>query len=169
MHSLPEKVQNWIGKVVITEKDVITVEKGLWQNYCAAIEDGNALYWDSDIAKEYIDGLIAPPGMLPSWVASNEWEPTQKKRNRPMELHFLLKEALDLELGIVAGIKFKYYEPVRPGDKITSEQKLISVSKIMETKLGPGRKWNIEVIYTNQNKDLVGLQSVRMLAYTKDK
>ena len=73
------------------------------------------------------------------------------------------------ELGIVAGIKFKYYEPVRSGDKITSEQKLISVSKIMETKLGLGRKWNIDVIYTNQNKDLVGLQSVRMLAYTKDK
>jgi len=39
----------------------------------------------------------------------------------------------------------------------------------METKLGLGRKWNIDVIYTNQNKDLVGLQSVRMLAYTKDK
>ena len=43
MNSLPEKVQNWIGKVVVTEKEVITVEKGLWQNYCAAIEDGNDL------------------------------------------------------------------------------------------------------------------------------
>tara|TARA_B110000263_G_C15293060_1_gene504264 strand:+ start:1202 stop:1711 length:510 start_codon:yes stop_codon:yes gene_type:complete len=169
MSSLPEKVKNWIGKVVISENEVITVEKGLWQNYCAAIEDGNDLYWDSKIAVEYTHDLIAPPGMLPSWSASNEWEPTQKKRNRPMELHFLLKEALNLELGIVAGIKFKYYEPVKAGDKITSEQKLISVTELMKTKLGSGRKWTIDVIYTNQNKDLVGLQSVRMLAYTKDK
>jgi|TARA_B100001146_G_scaffold223892_1_gene239813 hypothetical protein len=169
MNSLPEKVQNWIGKVVVTEKEVITVEKGLWQNYCAAIEDGNDLYWNSEVALEYTDGLISPPGMLPSWSASNEWEPNQKDRNRPMELHFLLKEALNLELGIVAGIKFKYFEPVRSGDKITSEQKLMSVSELMETKLGLGRKWNIDVIYTNQNKDLVGLQSVRMMAYTKNK
>ena len=91
--------------------------------------------------------------MLPSWSASNEWEPNQKDRNRPMELHFLLKEALNLELGIVAGIKFKYFEPVRSGDKITSEQKLMSVSELMETKLGLGRKWNIDVIYTNQNNN----------------
>ena len=167
MKPLPEKVKGWIGNTVITEKNVITVEKGLWQNFCASVEDGNPLYWDEKIAKSYTGRLIAPPAMLPSWVVHNEWDPKKENLNRPMELHFLLKEALDLPLGIVTNIDMKFFEPVREADRISSEQQLVEISDEIETKLGSGRKWNIEVIYKNHKNKLVGIQNMHFLGYKK--
>ena len=168
MNDLPQKVKSWIGKTVIKENNAVKLQRGLWQNFCAAVEDGNPLYWDDEKSKVYTDELIAPPAMLPSWVVHNEWHPNKVKKNRPMELHFLLKEELELPLGIVTNIEMKFYEPVKEGDSISSEQKLVEVSGKIETKLGPGRKWNIEVTYKNQRNVIVGLQNMHFLGYKKD-
>ena len=42
------------------------------------------------------------------------------------------------------------YEPVRPGDVLSTRQILRSVSDEKTTKLGTGRFWVIDVEYTNQ-------------------
>jgi uncharacterized protein len=47
---------------------------------------------------------------------------------------------------------------VRPGDRITSAQRLISVSDEKTTKLGTGRFWVIDVEYRNQRGDLAGVE-----------
>ena len=48
MNDLPQKVKSWIGKTVIKENNAVKVQRGLWQNFCAAVEDGNPLYWDDE-------------------------------------------------------------------------------------------------------------------------
>ena len=53
------------------------------------------------------------------------------------------------------------------GDNISSEQKLISVSDIVDTNLGKGRYWIIEVKYLNQLDILVGKQNIQFLGYKK--
>ena len=163
---LPKKIQDWVGQIVINESSPVKVQSSLWQNFCSAVEDGNPLYWNESEAIKYNDGLIAHPALLPSWLHDFEWHPDRERRI-PMELHFKIKDATTLPLGIVTGVEIEFYEPVYDGDEISGNQKLISISELVETKLGTGRYWNIEVIYLNQKQLLVGKQKINFLGYRK--
>ena len=79
----------------------------------------------------------------------------------------MIKDLLSLPLGIVTEVEIEFYDPVKNGDNISSEQKLISVSDIVDTNLGKGRYWIIEVKYLNQLDILVGKQNIQFLGYKK--
>ena len=167
MHNdLPEEVNKLIGKNSFTDQSPIMIQKGLWQNFCSSIEDGNKIYWDERVAECHTEDLIAHPAMLPSWVHDFEWHP-QRKKVQPMELHFHLKNILNLPLGIVTEVDIEYYLPIKDGDAISANQTLLSVSELVKTKLGEGRYWVIEVKYFNQLEILVGKQNIHFLGYKK--
>jgi hypothetical protein len=165
-NDLPEEVYKLIGKNSFTDQSPIMIQKGLWQNFCSSIEDGNKIYWDERVAECHTDDLIAHPAMLPSWVHDFEWHP-QRKKVQPMELHFHLKNILNLPLGIVTEVDIEYYLPIKDGDAISANQTLLSVSELVKTKLGEGRYWVIEVKYFNQLEILVGKQNIHFLGYKK--
>jgi len=165
-NELPEEVNKLIGKNSFTDQSPIIIQKGLWQNFCSSIEDGNKIYWDERVAECHTEDLIAHPAMLPSWVHDFEWHP-QRKKVQPMELHFHLKNILNLPLGIVTEVDIEYYLPIKDGDAISANQTLLSVSELVKTKLGEGRYWVIEVKYFNQLEILVGKQNIHFLGYKK--
>ena len=165
-NALPPQIENWIGKTVRKEPALFEVQSVLWQNFCSAIEDSNPLYWDRSEASKHNEQLIAHPALLPSWLHDFEWHP-DRERKMPMELHFLIKKALDLPLGIVTEVEIEFHDPVVHGDKISAEQKLMSISDEVNTKLGKGRYWVIEVIYRNELNKLVGKQNIHFLGYEK--
>tara|TARA_B100001769_G_scaffold69606_1_gene51949 strand:- start:1185 stop:1688 length:504 start_codon:yes stop_codon:yes gene_type:complete len=165
-NDLPEEVNKLIGKNSFTDQSPIMIQKGLWQNFCSSIEDGNQIYWDERVAECHTEDLIAHPAMLPSWVHDFEWHP-QRKKVQPMELHFHLKNILNLPLGIVTEVDIEYYLPIKDGDAISANQTLLSVSELVKTKLGEGRYWVIEVKYFNQLEILVGKQNIHFLGYKK--
>ena len=165
-NDLPEEVNKLIGKNSFTDQSPIMIQKGLWQNFCSSIEDGNKIYWDERAAECHTEDLIAHPAMLPSWVHDFEWHP-QRKKVQPMELHFHLKNILNLPLGIVTEVDIEYYLPIKDGDAISANQTLLSVSELVKTKLGEGRYWVIEVKYFNQFEILVGKQNIHFLGYKK--
>ena len=165
-NDLPEEVNKLIGKNSFTDQSPIMIQKGLWQNFCSSIEDGNKIYWDERVAECHTEDLIAHPAMLPSWVHDFEWHP-QRKKVQPMELHFHLKNILNLPLGIVTEVDIEYYLPIKDGDAISANQSLLSVSELVKTKLGEGRYWVIEVKYFNQLEILVGKQNIHFLGYKK--
>ena len=165
-NDLPEEVNKLIGKNSFTDQSPIMIQKGLWQNFCSSIEDGNKIYWDERVAECHTEDLIAHPAMLPSWVHDFEWHP-QRKKVQPMELHFHLKNILNLPLGIVTEVDIEYYLPIKDGDAISANQNLLSVSELVKTKLGEGRYWVIEVKYFNQFEILVGKQNIHFLGYKK--
>jgi hypothetical protein len=72
-----------------------------------------------------------------------------------------------LPFGIVTDVEIEFYEQVKEGDEISSEQKLITISECVNTKLGNGRYWAIEVNYKNQVEQLVGKQNINFLGYEK--
>jgi len=164
--NLPVEVQELIGKTAIKDISPLKVETGLWQNFCSSIKDSNSLYWDKSEATIHTGDLISHPALLPSWVHDFEWHP-ERERKQPMELHFMIKDLLSLPLGIVTEVEIEFYDPVKNGDNISSEQKLISVSDIVDTNLGKGRYWIIEVKYLNQLDILVGKQNIQFLGYKK--
>ena len=165
-NDLPEEVNKLIGKNSFTDQSPIMIQKGLWQNFCSSIEDGNKIYWDERVAECHTEDLIAHPAMLPSWVHDFEWHP-QRKKVQPIELHFHLKNILNLPLGIVTEVDIEYYLPIKAGDAISANQTLLSVSELVKTKLGEGRYWVIEVKYFNQLEILVGKQNIHFLGYKK--
>jgi acyl dehydratase len=163
---LPEIVKAWMGKAVVAVERTVTVEKESWLIFCAAVHDGNPLYWDESFAQHHTGSTIAPPAMLPSWGSQHEWYPGKQGAGiRPMELHFRLKEVLGYSNGIVTSVELEYHEPLRAGDSVRVEQILRKVSEERETRLGPGRNWTIDVVYRRHDRVLLGLQTVEFLGY----
>lgn len=168
MHTLPEQIRGWIGRPVIIIDHVVTVERGLWINFCAAIEDANPLYWSYAQARDHTDSVIAPPTMLPGWAIAPEWEPDRTgPPPRTLELHFMVKDALGLPHGLVKEVDLTLHEPLRAGDSVRAEQILRSVGDERLTRLGPGRDWTIDIRFTRPDGRSAGVQTLHMLGYRK--
>jgi len=168
MTTIPRKIQNWIGKPVVTLAPVITAEQGLWLNFCVAVEDANPLYWATAGEAEGL-APIAPPAMLPSWMIDHEWSPDPNHVPlRTLELHFMLKDELALPFGVVTAVDLEFHRPVRSGDRLRAEQILLDVSDEYQTRMGPGRRWSIAVRYYHQNDALAGVQTLHFVSYRKE-
>lgn len=166
MSMLPEPVRGWIGRPVIVIDHVVTVERGLWINFCAAVEDGNPLYWSYALARDHTETMIAPPAMLPSWAIAPEWDPDRTSTlPRTLELHFMVKDALGLPHGLVKEVDLALHDPLRAGDSVRAEQILRSVGEERQTRLGQGRDWVIDVVFRKPDGRLAGVQTLHMLGY----
>ncbi len=161
MSDLPQQIQDWIGKVVVVDEAEVAVERALIENFCSAVEDGNPLYWEEG---------ISPPGMLSAHNRPHQWTPSRGDQpvNRPLELHFRVKDLLDLPRGIVAEQAYEFGVPLRVGDRVRAEQSLREVSELKTNKLGTGRNWTIDVTYKNQRGEIAGVESVSFFGYRRD-
>ncbi len=167
MSELPAEVQSWIGQVRYEEEGEFDVEPGYIFTSCASVQNGNPIFWDEKVAREITNGPIAPPTMLSAWFRPHYWAPERTKERQPLQVHFDLKESLDLPEAIIAENEIAFAEPVRPGDQLRTRQILRSISDVKTTKLGKGRFWVIEVQYLNQRDELVGQESYTCLGYRR--
>ncbi|WP_019528286.1 hotdog fold domain-containing protein [Dasania marina] len=164
---LPEPVNSWLGKAVVSIGPFMTVEQGLWLNYCVAVEDAHPLYWQG--MKGVSEQPLAPPAFLPSWVVDHDWRPNpDEKPMRTLELHFMLKDALGLPFGVVTEVELEFHRPVVAGDRLRAEQVLVAVGEEYQTRMGPGRRWTIAVNYYHQDEALAGVQTLRFVSYRKE-
>src|SRR5438105_11102308 len=145
MSALPEHVVKSIGEVQYEETGEFPVERGYIWTTCASVENGNPLFWDDDAAAEITGGPIAPPTMLSVWFRPHHWAPGRTQQALPLQVHFDLKEVLDLPEAVMSDNTVTFGEPVRPGDRLRTWQVLRNVSTPKKTKLGTGRFWNIDV------------------------
>jgi hypothetical protein len=161
MPELPQQIQDWIGTVVVIDESEVAVDQSQIENFCSAVEDGNSVYWQEG---------ISPPGMLSAYNRPHPWTPSRRDQpvNRPLELHFRVKDLLDLPRGVVAEQSYEFGVPLRVGDRVRSEQSLRAVSDIKTNKLGTGRNWTIDVTYKNQNGEIAGVESVSFFGYRRD-
>ena len=86
----------------------------------------------------------------------------------PLQVHFDLKDRLGLPEAVMSDNTITFHEPVRPGDVLTTRQRLRSVTPEKQTKLGTGRFWVIDVEYNNQRGELVGVESWTGFGYRRD-
>ena len=161
MPELPQQISDWIGKVVVIDEAEVAVDQSQIENFCSAVEDGNPFYWEEG---------ISPPGMLSAYNRPHPWTPSRgdKPVNRPLELHFRVKDLLELPRGVVAEQVYEFGVPVRVGDRLRAEQSLREVSELKTNKLGTGRNWTIDVTYKNQRDEVVGIESVSFFGYQRN-
>ena len=164
---LPAEVQSWIGQVRYEEETEFDVERGFIATSCASVQNGNTLFWDEKLGNDLTGGLIAPPTMLSAWFRPHYWAPGRTEEHQPLQVHFDLKEALDLPEAVMTDNEIIFGVPVRPGDRLRTRQVLQSVSEPKTTKLGTGRFWVIEVEYLNQRDQRVGSELYTGFGYKR--
>jgi acyl dehydratase len=164
---LPDDIATTIDQLQYETDGGFPVERGYVWTTCASVENGNPLFWDDAVADELTGGPIAPPTMLSVWFRPHHWSPGQETERLPLQVHFDLKARFDLPEAVISDNTLVFHDPVRPGDRITSGQRLRSVSGEKTTRLGTGRFWVIDVEYRNQRGDLVGVESYTGFGYRK--
>lgn len=164
---IPDDVLKLVDEVQYDEPGEFPVERGYIWNTCAAVQNGNPIFWDDDVAADVTDGPIAPPTMLSVWMRKHWWTPSRPTEGLALQAHFDMKERLGLPEAIISENTIVFHEPVRVGDVISSCQRLRSVSDEKTTKLGTGRFWVIDVEYRNQRDELVGVESYTAFGYIK--
>jgi len=165
--AVPDDVVAMVDVPRYEEDGEFPVERGYVWSMCAAVENGNPLYWDDAVAAQITGGPIAPPTMLSVWFRPHHWAPGRTEERLPLRIHFDLKERLGLPEAVMTDNTMTFYEPVRPGDVLHTRQILRSVSDLKTTKLGTGRFWVIEVEYTNQRGERVGVESYTGFGYRR--
>jgi uncharacterized protein len=164
---LAAQISALIDQPQYDEAGEFPVERGYIWTSCASVENGNPLFWDDDVADALTDGPIAAPSMLSTWFRPHHWAPGRAVPKLPLQIHFDLKESLDLPEAVMTENTLVFHEPVRPGDVLSTCQRLRSVSPEKSTKLGTGRFWVIDVEYRNQRGDLVGVESWTGFGYRR--
>jgi acyl dehydratase len=163
-----QDVQAWVGRTAEDPPPDIVCERGYILHWLEATENANALYWSDEVAHELTGGPVAPPTMLSAWMRPLQFVPGRDEKRMPLSLHFELKKALDLPEGIVAFNEMTFGEPVRPGDRISTTQTIRAISEPKTRKLGTGRSWTIDVTYTNQRGEVVGVETYAMFSYKRE-
>ncbi len=166
MNNVYEQVQSLIGKESSPKPGPDKVDKATIRHWCETMEDENPLYTDEEIAeKSEYKGIIAPPQMVQSYCMSPIWPiaETVEKDSFATAVDIMQDAGY---FGIVATTtRYKFHEPMRPGDRIYQKVKLATVSPEKKTRLGTGYFLTAEQAYTNQNDDLICVQSFTVLTF----
>ena len=164
---LPDDVAEMIGRPLYPATADFPAEMGYGWNTLAATENGNPLYWEPAVAEMLAGDAILPLSTLSLWMRPHRWAPGATTEQVALQVHFDLKERLDLPEAIMSDNTIVFHEPVHAGDVIGHHQVLRSVSGPKTTRLGSGRFWVIDVEYHNQHGTLVGVESYTGFGYRR--
>ncbi len=171
--NLPEESrQRLLALAVESEPEPapLVVNEYVIRHWCEALEDGNPLYLDEAYARtQGLPGVVAPPGsIMTAFATPFRWPwPPGGQEPRP-HIHYEVKEALGLPVGIISDIEIEYGERPQIGDRISISQRLVSVSPWKKTKLGDGHFWTMDRIYRNQYGQLLARERMTAFGYGRD-
>jgi acyl dehydratase len=142
-----EEVRKQIGKTA--EPRTYEVERGAIRRFADAIGDSNPLFnSESEARKTRFGSMIAPPTFYRSMMAAFPEVKIDLPGNR----------------GLDGGSDWEFFEPVRPGDRITVQTKIADIRE-SEGRLGPMVFTTIETSYTNQFGQVCALQRATGIRY----
>ncbi|PKB80255.1 MAG: hypothetical protein BZY88_09105 [SAR202 cluster bacterium Io17-Chloro-G9] len=125
------------------------VEKGAIIKFAQAIGDDNPVFNDEEAARETrYGGLIAPPTFLRSVDSSRAELPFDFPFNRRLD----------------GGSEWEYFEPVRPGDRITAVSRIDDINE-RKGRLGLMIIMSTVTTYRNQFGQVVATQTGTGIAY----
>lgn len=149
------------------EPALVDVNEYLIRHWCEALEDGNPLYLDEAYARSRgLRGLMAPPGAIMttfSMLLRWPWPPGDREPAR--HIHYYVKEALNLPVGIITQIEIETYVPLQVGDRVSVSQRLVSISPWKKTRLGEGHFWTMDRLYRNQHGEMLVRERMTAFGY----
>ncbi len=165
---LEETIHAFVGKPIgppIEARDPVNLP--MVHQWCEATGDENPVYTDAEAAEKSVHGgLVAPPLMLQAWTMDG-WsmhEGYDVPRNEQHRLHKILTDAgYTGVLGTDTEQSFTRY--LRPGDLITAEIFIDSISEEKATGAGVGYFITTRTVYTDQDGEEVGWETFRCLKF----
>jgi acyl dehydratase len=130
----------------------IAVNAPMVRHYAAMVRDGNASYWDEDFAERHWGGVVAPPGMLMTWLIPLEWKPGGVGRPLPL---LTARVPLPGDTFINVSHDAEHFAPIRVGDHLNVVEELVDVSEAKRTSLGIGHFVTTVSTYRRQDGELV--------------
>jgi len=170
---LPEDAQQRLRALAIESEPKpapLVVNEYLIRHWCETLEDGNPLYLDEAYARtQGLPGVVAPPGsIMTAFTMPFRWPwPPEGREPRP-HIHYQVKEALGLPVGIITDIDIEYAERPQLGDRISVSQRLVSVSRWKKTKVGEGHFWTMDRIYRNQHGQMLARERMTAFGYGRE-
>jgi acyl dehydratase len=146
---ITDEVRKQIGKT--GEARTYEIERGAIRRFAEAIGDTSPLFNDEhDARKSRFGGMIAPPTFY---------------RSLGSPIPTVHIPALgDSFRGLDGGSDWEYFHPIRPGDRITVQSKLVDLRE-SEGRLGPMIFTVVETSYTNQFGELCATQRSTGIRY----
>jgi uncharacterized OB-fold protein/acyl dehydratase len=142
------------------------VNEPMIRHWCEILGDANPVYTDPEAARRSVHGgIVAPPTMLQTWDMRG-WPMHDPSliRNKQRELHAVFDQAG--YTGVVAtDTEQEFTRYLRPGDQVTSETTIESISEEKATALGIGYFVVTRTIFRDQNGEEVGWLTFRVLKF----
>jgi len=142
------------------------VSEPMIRHWCEVMGDENPAYTDPAAAKESVHGgLVAPPTMLQAWEMKGfDMRDPSIIQNNQRDLHRVFDAAG--YTGVVAtDTEQEFTRYLRPGDQVTSDTIIESISEQKATALGVGYFIVTRAVFTDQNDEEVGWVSFRVLKF----
>jgi acyl dehydratase len=147
------------------------VNQPMIRHWAAAFEDANPVYTDPEAAARSRFGqIVAPPLMLQTWtMATPKITGMAERGGSPVEGgRATIINVLD-EAGFVGTLasnsEFEILRYLRLGDIVSAATVLDAVSPEKQTRIGPGHFITWVTTYTDQDGEVVGRQTFRILKF----
>ena len=161
------KIHEYVGKMEgppYTCPD--TVNEPMIRHWCEVMGDQNPIYTDPAKAKESVHGgIVAPPSMLQVWdMRGYPMHDPSLIQNAQRELHAIFDG--EGYTGVVAtNTEQEFQRYLEPGDSVTSETTIESISEQKSTALGVGYFIVTRTVFRDQKGEDIGWLTFRVLKF----
>jgi uncharacterized OB-fold protein/acyl dehydratase len=162
------RIHEYVGRAEgppVTGEDL--VNEPMIRHWCQTLGDENPAYLDPAAAKSSVHGgIVAPPAMLQAWVLPGYpmHDAASLPSNAQRELHAIFDERG--YTGVVAtDTEQEYVRYLRPGDQVTAETTIESISEEKATALGTGYFILTRTVFSDQNGEDLGWMTFRVLKF----
>ncbi|TDD91044.1 hypothetical protein E1293_02430 [Actinomadura darangshiensis] len=166
MSEYEERLQAWVGRpvgTVRTGQDPVNVP--MIRHWVEAMEDGNPVYLDEAAARATgREGVVAPASMIQAWTMRGYAASVREDPAGPDELTDLLAEGGYTSV-VATDSEFEFHRELVPGDRVSVEETVDSISPEKNTALGAGRFVSTVKTYRDASGEVVATQRWRLLRF----
>lgn len=131
-----------------------------------ALGDTNPVYLDEDVAKGSVHaGLIAPPTSLQVWIMQGLRQGNGRRGDSAQDQLLGLLDEAGFTSVVATNCEQEYFRAIRPGDHLSVESVIDSVSDEKSTGLGVGHFVTTRQIYRDQHGNHVADMLFRILKF----
>ena len=143
------------------------VNQPMIRHWCDAVDDRNPVYTDPEFAERSVHGgIVAPPTMLQAWTMPGLVpKEVRDARNAGVFGALRLLDEAGFTSVVATNCTQEYARYLRPGDHVSVETVIESVSEEKKTALGVGHFVTQRSIYRDQHGEVVATMSFRLLKF----